>query len=372
MPRSVFYREKIGPGAWVQAVGTPPFDITGLTNGTVYEVDDGNGIVEYTPAAADVTAPVLSSPTGTATGQTTADLSVSTDEGNGTLYWVVTQSATGPSAAQVKAGQDHTGSAADANGNQAVTGTGTQNANATDLTAATAYFAHYMHEDAATNQSTVATSAEFTTDAASAVAITFLDSDFSTSDLTEYTFSAMSVGDSASGEITIVEIAQGSSAITGVTVGGTAATQRVALQQDGYGVFIYTVSLSAGATADVVVTNSPAAIRCAVTTYKMTGAASAVPSDTAIVQNTEPASTTLDIAANGAAIGVVYCNVNSTGTYTWTGLDTEDLDIDTEGTRRFSTAHENSVAGETGRTITADHSGNPAGTHMALAAWSPS
>lgn len=123
---------------------------------------------EITSSGGDVTAPTLSSPTDASTGSTTGSGSVSTDEGNGTLYWVVTQSATSPSAAQVKAGQDHTGSAADDSGSQAVSGTGVQNVSGgfTGLTASTGYFAHYMHEDAATNQSTVSSADGFTTDAA--------------------------------------------------------------------------------------------------------------------------------------------------------------------------------------------------------------
>ena len=113
----------------------------------------------------DVTAPVLSSPTATATNSTTGSGSVSTDEGNGTLYWVVTTSATEPSVAQVQAGQDHTGSAAADSGSQAVSGTGVQNVSGgfTSLTAATTYYAHYQQQDAATNDSEVVASSSFTT-----------------------------------------------------------------------------------------------------------------------------------------------------------------------------------------------------------------
>ena len=125
----------------------------------------GRGFV-VAVSGGDVTAPVLSSPTGVATGATSANGTVSTDEGNGTLWWVTTQSATGPSVAQVQAGQDHTGAAADANGSQSVSFTGVQNISATGLTGSTAYYHHYQQEDAATNDSTVVTSAQFTTDAA--------------------------------------------------------------------------------------------------------------------------------------------------------------------------------------------------------------
>lgn len=113
----------------------------------------------------DTTEPTLTSPTGTATGESTADGSVTTDEGNGTLYAVVTTSATKPSVAQIQAGQDHTGSAAPYSTSQAVTATGVQNISATGLSASTGYYWHYQHQDAATNDSTVATSAQFTTDA---------------------------------------------------------------------------------------------------------------------------------------------------------------------------------------------------------------
>jgi len=111
----------------------------------------------------DITAPILSSPTGVATGTTTANGTVSTDEGNGTLYWVVTQSATTPSTAQIQAGQNHLGAAADDNGSQAVSATGVQNVAGTGLTASTTYYFHYQHQDAATNDSTAMSSASFTT-----------------------------------------------------------------------------------------------------------------------------------------------------------------------------------------------------------------
>lgn len=105
-------------------------------------------------AAADTTAPVLTSPTGTATGQTTASGTVSTDEANGTLYYLATTNST-ESAATVKGGSS-----------QAVTATGEQSVSVTGLTAGTGYYLHYVHRDAAGNDSTVASSSLFTTDAA--------------------------------------------------------------------------------------------------------------------------------------------------------------------------------------------------------------
>ena len=116
-----------------------------------------------TDAGGDTTAPVLTLPTGAKNGSTGAtSLGVTTDEGNGTLYWGIYPTASTPSAADIVAGTGAT-----VNGSQAVSTTGVQAvADQTGLTASTAYKAHYVHDDAATNRSNVATSAEFTTDAA--------------------------------------------------------------------------------------------------------------------------------------------------------------------------------------------------------------
>jgi len=126
---------------------------------------NGNGGTGSVPGGGG---PTLSAATGTTTGATTADLSVSTNGTNGTLYWVVTQSSTAPTRAQVKAGLNHAGAAADDSGSQAVSGNGTQNISggATGLVGSTVYYAHFMHERANGSQSGVATSSSFTTDSA--------------------------------------------------------------------------------------------------------------------------------------------------------------------------------------------------------------
>lgn len=104
--------------------------------------------------AGDTTAPTLTSPTGTQTGSTTASGTVSTDEGNGTLYYLASVNAT-ETAATVKAAAS-----------QAVSATGSQSVSFTGLAASTTYYAHYCHRDAAGNDSTVSNSASFTTAAA--------------------------------------------------------------------------------------------------------------------------------------------------------------------------------------------------------------
>lgn len=112
---------------------------------------------------ADTTAPTLSSPLGLPLGDTSGYLGVTTNEANGTLYYVVTASATPPSAAQVKAGQNDGGTAAVFAGSQAVSSTGVKSDTATGLSSATVYYAYFMHEDAAANQSSVSAATAFTT-----------------------------------------------------------------------------------------------------------------------------------------------------------------------------------------------------------------
>lgn len=138
-----------------------------LSGGTTPSVGTNvsvTGTADQADPTFDTTAPTLISPTGTG-GVLVCSGSVSTNEANGTLYAVATASATSPSAAQVKAGQDHTGAAALRVVSQAVSGTGVQNIASGAVTAGTRYL-HFMHEDAATNQSTVASSASFVVTAA--------------------------------------------------------------------------------------------------------------------------------------------------------------------------------------------------------------
>lgn len=114
--------------------------------------------------APDLAAPTLSSPLDAANGDTAMTGSVSTDEAGGTLYWFISTSATPPSAANLKAAVG-----AVAAGSQAVSGTGVQNIADSGLTASTAYYTHFLHRDAAGNDSAIASADGFTTAAAGAI-----------------------------------------------------------------------------------------------------------------------------------------------------------------------------------------------------------
>ena len=111
-----------------------------------------NAAVITVTSAADTTAPTLSAASASASSPTAATGSVSTNEANGLLYWIVNTSTT-QTDTQVMAGSS-----------QAVTATGAQSVAAPGLTAnTTGYRVHYCHVDAAGNRSAVLTTAAFNT-----------------------------------------------------------------------------------------------------------------------------------------------------------------------------------------------------------------
>jgi len=151
----------------ISSTGAKTFSATGLSASTTYyahiqhrDAAGNNSSVLTsssftTSAGGDTTPPNLSSATGSATGTTTASGSVFTNENTGTLYYYASTNAS-ESVATVKA----------SGSTQAVSATGTQSVSFTGLTAGTGYYAHYVHRDAAGNDSSVANSSQFTTTAA--------------------------------------------------------------------------------------------------------------------------------------------------------------------------------------------------------------
>lgn len=155
----VAYYEWSSDGGTSWVTGTTTHNFTGLTAGTQYQIrarasdaaDNKSSTLSLAVTTDAVAAPVLSSPTASATGPTTATGSVQTTVASGTLYWLVNNNATA-TAAEVKAAYS-----------QAVTAVGLQNVSITGLTAGTQYYVHYLHS--ATGDSAVVRSAQFSTTA---------------------------------------------------------------------------------------------------------------------------------------------------------------------------------------------------------------
>ncbi len=148
----------VGTGSEDLTVGAIQSDLGGTFRYWIQDDTDsvwGSYADEVVEVGPDVTAPVLSSPTGTQTAYDTADGTVSTDEGNGTLYYYASQNAS-ETASTIKA----------SGSSQAVVSSGVQNVSYTGLTESTTYYAHYVQDDSSSNESNVVVSASFTTPAA--------------------------------------------------------------------------------------------------------------------------------------------------------------------------------------------------------------
>ena len=134
------------PGIYTKYAGSPPTRIGQFAG------EDFAGSV----------APSLTNARTQNVGTNSADALVDTDVGDGTMYLVVSTDNAQPSVAQMKAGQNASGTAAVFSSQIAVSQAGTVQDNATGLSQATAYYAHFMHERASGEQSSVVT-ASFTT-----------------------------------------------------------------------------------------------------------------------------------------------------------------------------------------------------------------
>lgn len=105
----------------------------------------------------DTTAPVISSPTFAFTSSTTAELGLTTTEGGGSWFVVVTQSPVAPSEEQLMDGLDENGDAPDFDGMDFVEAAGVLDftGGATGLNDANIYYAYSMHIDTWGNRSNI-------------------------------------------------------------------------------------------------------------------------------------------------------------------------------------------------------------------------
>ena len=105
---------------------------------------------------------VFRSVIGSGSAVTTGTVEVTSDIGSGTFYWVLTTSATPPSIAQVKAGQDHLGLAAPDSGSQTVIAAGVQSDSASGLTPSTTYYPYFVHTNTGADSDVLAGASDIT------------------------------------------------------------------------------------------------------------------------------------------------------------------------------------------------------------------
>ena len=129
----------------------------------------------FTTEELDVTAPVLTFPDIVALTSTTAALTVDSTEGNGRMFVIVTTVFTETTAEQIKNGLDGNNNPAVYANDFNVESVGTQYDTATGLEPETEYFAYWVHEDDAENDSNIVTDSD-TTPAAAVDSLLMLDS----------------------------------------------------------------------------------------------------------------------------------------------------------------------------------------------------
>jgi len=117
------------------------------TNAGGYSNSPNDNVITITINDVEDTAPDLTATDVDGITDTTATAQVTTNMSSGTLYMVVTQSATDPSKAQVKLGQNDASAAADFADDQAIASSGEKSFSVTGLDAETTYYAYFMHEN---------------------------------------------------------------------------------------------------------------------------------------------------------------------------------------------------------------------------------
>lgn len=254
--------------------------------------------------------PTLTSPTAVQTGQTTGTIGVTTDQGNGTLFWVVTTSSTAPSVAQIKAGQDNSGAAAAASGSQAVSASGAQSHNVTGLSAGTTYNAFFVHTDAGSNNSNIPSGVNFTT-ASSATKNFIIALRSQAGSATQAQFTGINLGPASPDRLVGVCLShQKGSTLTSVTVDGTVTlTKDVGAIQDNNS-FVYSGLVPSGSgTHTIEVNNSAGAAfnNRDIAVFTFTGLNSNTVKHTAA----NPSSASLTINVSAGDFLLASCDTNS-------------------------------------------------------------
>ena len=188
------------------------------------------------PGVSSPTVPVLTLPTDTKNGSSACNGTVSAALNNGTLRVVASTSATAPSAAQMEAGQMHTGAAAP-NTSLAVSIVGVQNVAISGLAALTTYYLHYFQRSQSGVASVVVSADGFTTDAAVGQvefvsSVLMLSSTSSSPPGTPYVSATNHTVSSNANRVTVLKVsgtldvpAGGAPSIVSFTYGGITPTQ---------------------------------------------------------------------------------------------------------------------------------------------------
>lgn len=205
--------------------------------------------------------------------------------------------------------------------------------------------------------------------------VTYTGSFTDTANATAYTYTGASIGTAAANRMVIVTgCANGnnSGAISSVTIGGVTATINSFITPTGNSdpaLFVASLIVASGTTADVVATYATAKARSNIDVY-YAYVDSATPTNSASDDDdSNPANVSININAGGFAVGVVASD-GGTNTYTWTGLtEVYDTASSIEGNLNESSATLESATAQTALAVTATRTGSPANNPMLVVSW---
>ena len=202
----------------------------------------------------------------------------------------------------------------------------------TGKTASTGYSCNWRVRDAAGNVST-GTAQTVTTGAAGPLSRSYVGHVDDNTALSSYAFTSASIGTPAADRSVVLAIfirSTTSQTITGVTIGGAAATidsQQTITTGTTFSIVGFArLTVASGATADVAITASGAVAGCRVNVWTIGGGTPAFVAAQYNYQslNLEPLSLSLTTAADGCALGVALA-ADDLADFAWLGL-TEDAD----------------------------------------------
>lgn len=182
-----------------------------------------------------------------------------------------------------------------------------------------------------------------------------------------FTFASTPIGSPSTDRIVVVAATSRSSgghSITGVTIGGVAATQATGSSGEESATGIWYLSVPSGTQADIVVTTSAACYGASISVYSLTGLSSAAPHD-AQSTTTSGAAPSVNVSVSSGGLLIAVAQARGTGsTATWTGATQDSAGVVT-GYGQYSAASAQSLATEAARAISASLSG---GIRSALSA----
>lgn len=203
-------------------------------------------------------------------------------------------------------------------------------------------------------------------------AMTYVTATTSTTDTSTYTFSAVSIGAEASNRKVIVVFALNASpavSFSSATIGGVSATSIVTAASGFSLCGIIIADVPTGTTGDVVITLSGTALRCGIAVYRVvdlnSSTAHATTTDT--TASAGVLSATLNVPANGFAVGVTINGAPAA--VTWSAGLTEDSDNTIETQIVVSSASASVVAAQTPMTVTCTDGTSSSQACLAVASW---